>query len=781
MVCFRVRFSLYGVLAVASALVTAPSVRAQRDSSAGHGVATIGQIFFLSSAEDDRLATAHWFGAGDSYTVLEPAGGGGGADQRADHGTDLVRYDAATGAREVLVAASRLIPSGASTPLTIDGYAFSHDGNRVLLFTNARRVWRQRNRGDYWLFDRATGTLRQLGGPDAKPSSLLFAKFSPDGQRVGYVREHNLYVEDVAGRTPGHVTQLTTDGSVTMYNGTFDWVYEEELNLRDGWRWSPDGTKIAYWQLDASGVRNYDLVDDIDSLYSFTVPVQYPKAGTTNSASRVGVVSADGGATRWLDVPGDPRNNYIARMDWASSSTELVLQHLNRLQNTDDVMLGDVRTGAVHTVLSERDSAWVDVNDNPYWVNGGKSFVWISEADGWRHAYLISRDGKTRRLLTPGAFDVTEPGYPVGAPFVQAIDTVRGFVYYLASPTNAAQLFLYRSRLDGTGRPERVTPASHTRGVHRYNISPNGRWAFHTSSRIDTPPTTELVRLPGHEVVRGLVDNAPLRASLAELARGPVEFTRFPSDSGVWLDAWVMRPPATFDSTKKYPAVFYVYGGPAEATVLDEWDGFSYAWHLGLTERGYIVVSADNRGTPAPKGRAWRKALYHQVGVVDSKDQAAAVRAFLQRPYADATRVGVWGWSNGGTMALNALFRSPRLYHVGLAVAPVTDQRYYDTIYSERYMGLPEDNVEAYRRASPITYADSLRGRLLLVHGSGDDNVHFQNSEALINALVAANRPFTMMDYPNRTHCICEGSNTSRHLLELLSRYLQENLPAGGR
>jgi len=767
------------VLSAAAALIAAMhSVEAQQTRVGDSGVVSIDRLFALATAEDDKLSSAQWFAGGASYTVLEASQEGG--PQRTG-GAQVVRYDAATGAREVLVPAGRLIPPGTSVPLDIDSYAFSPDGRRLLLFTNTQRVWRERNRGDYWLFDRATNMLRKLGGPDAGPSTLLFAKFSPDGRKVGYVRDHNLYVEDVAGPAVGHIVQLTSDGTSTKFNGSFDWVYEEELNLRDGWRWSPDGTKIAYWQLDASGVRDYDLIDDTDSLYSFTVPVQYPKAGQTNSASRVGVVSATGGATQWLDVTGDPRDGYIARMQWASSSGEIVIQRLNRLQNTNDVMLGDVRTGTVRSIFTDRDSAWVDVDDDPHWIDGGKSFIWVSETDGWRHAYLMSRDGKTRRLLTPGGFDISEPGYPFGVPFVKAVDTTRRYVYYLASPNNATQLYLYRSRLDGSAaRPERVTPATYTRGVHHYDISPNGRWALHTFSRIDEPPTTELVRLPGHEVVRTLVDNAELREAVDHLTRGSVDFTRLDGSNGVSFDAWLMRPPV-FDSTKKYPTLFYVYGGPGQATVVDEWDGLNYLQHLRYAQLGYMIASVDNRGTPVPKGRAWRKAIYRKIGVVDSEDQAAAARAYLQRSYADATRVGIWGWSNGGTMTLNALFRSPDLYQVGMAVAPLSDQRYYDTIYSERYMGLPQDNPDVYRIGSPVTFAQNLKGRLLLVHGSGDDNVHFQNTEAVINALVAANRPFTMMDYPNRTHCICEGHNTYRHLQELLSRYLTENLPAGPR
>jgi dipeptidyl-peptidase 4 len=738
-----------------------------QQGTAAPAALTIDQIGALLSAEDAHLTGIKWLPGGEAYTALEPGDG---------TGQSIVRYVAATGARDVLVAGHQLTPPGTSESLDIDDYQFSADGNRVLLFTNTRRVWRDRTRGDYWVFDLNAGTLRKLGGADAAPSTLMFAKFSPDGSRVGYVRDHNIYVEDLAG---GTITALTSDGSPTIINGTTDWVYEEEFRLRDGWRWSPDGTRIAYWQLDDSGVRDYDLIDDTDSLYSFIVPVQYPKAGQTNSAARIGIVSATGGTTRWLDVPGDPRQHYIARMQWAPGSRDVILQHLDRVQSTNELMLGDAQTGTVRTVLTDHDSTWVDVDDDPWWVDGGRSFLWVSERDGWRHLYLVSRDGTRQRLLTPGAFDLAEPGSSDGVSFIKAVDTVQRYVYYLASPGNATQLYLYRSRLDGVGRPERVTPPAFHRGVHTYNIAPGAHWALHTFSQIDVPPTVELVRLPTAAPVRTLLDNARLEGQLQTITRGPVEFTTLAGDS-TSFDAWYLRPPG-FDSTRKYPTLLYIYGGPAEATVFDAWDPFNYLWHLSLAQQGYVILSVDNRGTPAPKGRAWRRALYHKIGVLDSRDQAAALHAWLERPGADATRVGVWGWSNGGSMALNLLFRYPDLYQAGMAVAPVTDQRFYDTIYTERYMGLPGDDSVAYREASPITYAANLRGKLLIVHGSGDDNVHFQNTEALINALVAADRPFSLMDYPNRTHCICEGRGTSRHLLELLNRYLVDNLPAGPR
>ncbi|MEP7227680.1 MAG: S9 family peptidase, partial [Gemmatimonadales bacterium] len=691
-------------------------------------------------------------------------------------GRGLVHYDAATGKREVWVPASRLVPKGDSIPLKVEDYSVSPDGNRLLVFTNSQKVWRENTRGDFWALDLPSGRLHQLGGPGAKPSTLMFAKFSPDGGRVAYVRENNLYVEDLGD---GGITQLTSDGSRTTINGTFDWVYEEELSLRDGFRWSPDGRRIAYWQLDASGVRDFLLINDTDSLYSFTIPVQYPKTGTTNSAGRVGVVSAAGGNTVWLQVPGDPRNNYIARMDWAASSDEVVLQHLNRRQNTNDVMLGDASTGQVRSILVERDSAWTEVVNDLRWVDGGKSFTWISERDGWRHLYVVSRDGRKMRLATKGAFDLHNPGSAFGQPFVTGVDSARGWIYYTASPENATQLYLYRSRLDGRGKPDRITPSDQP-GYHSYRISRDGRWAIHTHSSFGTPPVVDVVSLPDHRVVRTLVKNERLRAAVERLKRGPATFVKVSAGSGLQLDGWMMKP-ADFDSTKRYPLVFHVYGEPASQTALDLWSGGNYLWHLMLTQQGYVVASLDNRGTPAPRGRAFRKVVYRKVSTVTSGDQAAALGTMKSWPWVDSTRIGVWGWSGGGSMTLNLLFRHPDLYQTGMAVAPMADLRLYDTIYQERYFGLPQQNEADYKEASPITFADKLRGNLLVVHGSGDDNVHYASTERLINALVAANRPFSMMTYPNRSHCICEGEGTGLHLYSLLTTYLEKNLPAGGR
>jgi dipeptidyl-peptidase 4 len=714
-----------------------------------------------------------WLDGGKSYTAIEPSAQKEGAK-------DLVRYETATGKRDVVVSASQLVPSGGNKPLVIEDYSWSPDMNHLLIFTNSKRVWREKTRGDYWVLDRKSGALKQLGG-GGPPSSLMFAKFSPDGLRVAYVRFNNIYVEDVEGSV---VTQLTRDGSDKIINGTSDWVYEEEFFLRDGFRWSPDGKRIAYWQFDTSNVKNFALIYDTGAPYQIEtgIPypnfgvyptvreIPYPEPGTPNSSVRVGVVPAVGGETQWMQVPGYSNDSYIPRMEWAGDSDTLVLQHLNRLQNTNDVLLAEARTGTVQSVHQDRDAAWVDVVDDLTWLHRGKDFLWVSEQDGWRHAYLISRDGKQERLLTPGSFDVIE---------IVGIDPREEWLYYIASPENATQRYLYRSAVGEKGSAERLTPASQP-GTHSYHVSPDLQWAIHTYSTFDTPPVMDLVRLPDCSVQRVLEDNAKLRANAKGLISQPTEFFHVELANDVTLDGWLMKP-HDFDAGKKYPVLVYVYGEPAAQTVVDRWDSFNGIFHRILAQDGYIIVSFDNRGTPAPKGRAWRKVVYGSVGVLSSKEQAFALQALEKtRPYIDVNRVAVWGRSGGGSNTLNLMFRHPEIYKVGMAVAPVPDQRLYDSIYQERFMGLPQDNADGYKAGSPINFADGLEGKLLLVHGSGDDNVHYQGTELLVNRLIELGKPFDFMTYLGRTHSLTEGTGTAYHLYCLLARYLEEHLPAGG-
>ncbi len=736
-------------------LIVCSNLTAKQEDSAQ---LTLERIFSSDEFSQEKFGPARWLKDGSGYTTLEDS-------KTLSKGKDIIKYDLVFSKREVLVAAERLVPAGKENPLEIADYAWSQNGNLLLVFTDTKRVWRRNTRGDYWILDLSTWKLQRLGGK-ADPSTLMFAKFSPDSTRVGYVIKNNIYVEDIKEE---RITKLTHDGSDIVINGTFDWVYEEEFSLRDGFRWSPDGKYIAYWQLDTEGVRDFYLINNTDSLYPKIIPVQYPKVGETNSASRLGVVNVNGGETHWFKLPGDPRDFYLARMDWAANSEEIVFQRLNRLQNTIWLMLGNIQSGKISTILTEKEQTWAEVVDDLKWFDKGAYFTWVSERDGWRHVYLISRSGQDVRCITSGDYDILN---------IQCIDDKGGWLYFTAAPKNPTQRYLFRVPLSGSERPERLTPSG-SGGTHSYQISENAERAFHTFSSFADPPVTELVSLPDHKTIRLLAENIRLRKKVKDLEKDPVEFFRVNIGDGVELDAWSMKPP-DFDPAKKYPLLFFVYGEPAGQTVLDRWGGNRYLWHLLLAQKGYLIMSVDNRGTPAPRGREWRKSIYRQIGILASKDQAASVRAIIkQRTYVDAERIGVWGWSGGGSMSLNLIFRYPDLYKTAMAIAFVSNQRFYDTIYQERYMGLPDDNKEGFKNGSPITHAQKLKGNLLIVHGTGDDNVHYQSCEVLINKLIEHNKPFSMMAYPNRSHGIYEGKNTTIHLYNLLTHYLTENLPPG--
>jgi dipeptidyl-peptidase-4 len=764
-------------LFLALILLTTTAAAQQAVDPAAALRAQIDQVFREHAYDPPRFGPARWLPDGTAYAIVE----------RTAAGTEIARYDAVTGTRSVTVRPQQLVPRGAQRPLDISNYDWSQDGQRLLIFTNTRKVWRQNTRGDYWVLDIRSGALRKLGG-NAPEASLMFAKFSPDGTRVAYVQGNNIYVERVADGAP---VQLTTDGTPppadaswapavggpkgTIVNGTSDWVNEEELGIRDGFRWSPDGQRIAYWQFDTTGVGDFTLINDTDSLYPTTKTFAYPKPGTANSKVRIGVVPAAGGTTTWMKAPGDPRNTYLASLDWIDANT-IAMQQLNRLQSEDDYLLGAAATGEVQVVFRDgspspsNGHAWVDAQDDVIWVDGGRAFLWLSERDGWRHLYKAAKSGGEPALLTKFDADVIS---------LAGVDEQSRIAYFLASPSNATQTYLYRVSLDG-GTPVRVTPESQP-GTHGYTFAPGAKLAFHTYSRFDRPRSMDVVSLPDHQVKRGIIDIGPLEQKLSGVVTPPVEFLTVAVGEGVTLDGWMIKPPS-FDPAKKYPVIVHVYGEPASQTVTDSWGGGTALFHRALAHAGYIVVSFDNRGTPAPKGAAWRKVIYGAVGELSSKEQAAAIRALASaHPFIDLNRVGIWGWSGGGTNTLNAMFRFPDVYKVGVAVAPVPDQRLYDTIYQERYMGLPQQNTAGYRVGSAINFADGLRGHLLVVHGSGDDNVHYQGTERLVNRLVELGKPFDLMVYPNRTHAIAEGPGTTVHVYQLIARYFVEHLPAGAQ
>ena len=701
---------------------------------------------------------ARWVDGGKGYTTLENSTG--------NKGRDIVRYESATGARSILVKSSELIPEGKTAPLGISDYLWSDDGTKLMIFTNTQRVWRYNTRGDYWVMDLQSRKLRQIG-IKLKPSSLMFAKFSPNGEYVAYVSEQNIYVEHLAKET---FRSLTQDGGGHIVNGTFDWVYEEELDCRDGFRWSPDSKNIAFWQLDTEGIGTFYMINNLDSIYPKLIPIPYPKVGTTNPAAKVGVVSVLGGAPRFFKIEGDPRNHYLARMEFAASNDEVMIQQLNRLQNTNKVMLGNIHTMEVRTILTETDPAFLDIHDDTQWMQGGKFFTWTSERGGWLHLYTVSRDGSQVRNLTPGNFDVID---------IQCIDEKGGYVYFIASPDNPIQRYLFRIKMDGKGKLERISPANQP-GQHGYQISPDAKFAIQNYSNAVTPATISLVSLPAHKVLRVLENNDQLKARFAALKIRPKEFFRVRIEPGVELDCFMIKP-YDFDPAKKYPVIFNIYGEPAGATVQDNFGGGDL-FNQYLAQQGYIVMSVDNRGTKTPRGREWRKSIYRLIGILATHDQAAAARAIISRySFVDASRIGVYGWSGGGSMTLNCMFRYPDIYKTGIAIAFISNQKFYDTIYQERYMGLPDDNEDGYRDGSPVTHAKNLQGNLLLIHGSGDDNCHYQNCEVLVNELIKNQKVFSMMEYPMRSHGIFEREGTNTQLRKLWTNWWLEKLPAGPR
>ena len=769
---------VFSVASFAQQPAPAPSPETPKD--------TITRIF-TGEFRERPSPPPQWFEGGQSYIVMEPVAGG--------KGRDVVKYDTATGKnREVLITAAQLTPASASPgaadsgkkkePPAIASLSWSKDNQRVLIFTNTRRVWRTNSRGDYWFLDRKTGKLKKLGG-DAPEASLMYAKFNPDASKVAYVRNNDIYVEDLAG---GKIQRITHDGSDLVINGGSDWVNEEELDLHDCFRWSPDGKRIAFWQFDLHNVGDFalmyylgkerEVVTDIPypktGPYPVEMQVPYPLAGTTNSAVRAGVVNADGkGKVKWMAVPGDPRQNYIARVQWADANT-LLIQQLNRLENTDNYFLADAKSGAVHQMWRDHDDAFITIGfgglPEAQPIHDGREFLVVSEKDGWMHVWAIDRSGH-ETLVTRGAMDTAG---------IEGVDEKGGSLYFIASPENATQRYLYRSPLDGSADPVRVTPANFV-GANTYNISPDGKYAFHSFSNMNDPGLRELVSLPDHKPVRSITDSTEYKKKIAQFLTPPAEFFKVDAGDGVTVDGWMIKP-ANFDPAKKYPVLVNIYGEPAAQTVLDRWGGNGELFHRYIASLGYVVVSFDNSGTPAPRGRAWRKSIYGNVGVLSSKQQAQALRSLGKMDsFVDLDRVAVWGWSGGGTNTLNLIFRSPDLYKVGMAVAPVPDQRLYDSIYQERYMGLPQDNVEGYKQGSAINFAAGLKGHLLIVHGSGDDNVHYQGTELLVNKLIELGKPFDFMTYPDRTHSISEGPGTTVHLYHLLARYLTDHLPAGPR
>ncbi len=730
-------------------------------ASLGHSqksLLTLEDIYVNNTYSPKRFGPVKWYKNGEGYTSLEQA-----SDNK---GRDIVLYQTKSGDREVLVASSMLIPHGFASPLRISNYQFSRDGNFLMIFTNTKQVWRNHTRGDYWVLNIKSGKLSQLG-PSLPASLLMFAKFAPDSRQVAYVVEKNIYLEDIAS---GNIEQLTNDGGGNIINGTTDWAYEEEFALRDAFRWSKDSKKIAFWQINTEGVGVFTMINNLDSVYPETIPFAYPKVGTTNPEAKIGVIELLNKQITWMQIEGDKRNNYLPRMEWTSNADELVIQQINRKQNINQVIMANAASGETRVVFKEETATWTNPIDDLNWINDGNEFICKSDKTGWLHLYMVSRDGNNIQQISKGDFEVIR---------FLGINEKSGYAYYLASPENPTQCYLYKTKMDGEGRAERLTPENQA-GHNYYNVSPDKKYAIHTYSSHNNPPVIELIRLKDHQFIRTLEDNNDLKNRFANLDINLKEFFRIPLNDSIKLDAYMIKPP-DFDPEKKYPVIFYVYGEPAGTTVQDRWSG-NDLWDYFLSQQGYIIISVDNRGTKVPRGRAWKESIYQKIGIVASFDQAASAKYISQKwDFIDEDRIGIWGWSGGGSMTLNCMFRFPDIYKTGIAISFVSNQKFYDSFYQERYMGQVEDNEYGYKEGSPITHTNGLKGNLLLIYGSGDDNCHYQNLEVLANKLIKENKYFTMIEYPMRTHAIRERQGTTLHLRTSMYKYFIQNLPAGGK
>lgn len=538
--------------------------------------------------------------------------------------------------------------------------------------------------------------------------------------------------------------------------------------------WSPDGSRVAFIEADFTGVRQRSMLVPGDPSYPGVRQQHFARVGGEIEKLRIGVVNADGTQPTWLPIECPTEGIYLGQVEWAGNSGEVLVEKFSRFRNKREFLLVKT-TGQVNTIFSETNDAWVESsqgkNSGLAWIQGGRAFVVISEKDGWRHAYRSSRDGSQVTLLTPGNYDIIDRDF---------IDEERGWYYFHASPRDATRKYLYRVPLDGSGTCHRVTPEDQV-GTHGYVFSPDGKWAVHTHSTLDSPPLHELVEVEGHRVVKTLEDNRGIRQEMKSMGFHPTEFLKLDIGNGLELDAWLLKP-KNFNASRKYPLFIYVYGEPHAQTVLDEWGAAQIDFHRLVAELGYVVVSIDNRGTPAPKGAAWRRAIFGSLGPLSTEEQEAGLKALVKQcPFVDSSRVGIWGWSGGGSNTLNAMFRKPDSYHVGIAVVPKPQPHLYNAWFQEIYMRTREVNKEGYEKSAPINYAGGLKGKLLIMTGSGETNTHIQIIEGLVDRLIELGKPFDYMVYPNRDHGLREGNGTLVHVRMHILGYLLQNLPPGPR
>ena len=741
----RFRFFVLAALLAANGPALVPGLTTTTSLAQQKLPLTLEDIWAKPTFRAAAVPGFNWMNDGRYYSALENGG--------------LVQHEVTTGkAMQTLVAASALQVAGADKPLDVDGYSFNKNEQKILFTTATEPIYRRSARATYYVFDQGTKKLTPLstGGKQG------YATFSPDGSRVAFTRDNNVFVTDLA--TMKEIAITTNGVKNNLINGSADWVYEEEFGFAQGFFWSPDSKQIAFYTFDESQVPEYDM-QEWGSLYPKENRFKYPKAGEKNSVVSVSSYDVASARTTKMDV-GPVVDQYIPRVQWTQVPNTLSIQRLNRLQNKLEILHGDATTGKTQVVLTDTNPAYVEINDDLNYLPGGKQFLFTSEKDGYQHLYLHDMSGRQVRQLTRGNWEISA---------INGFNPKTGFVYYTSTEGSALQRHLYRINLQGTGK-RRISDADN--GLDVVNMSPDTKYFLNSHSSAGVPAVVSLHEGATGKLVKTLEDNTKLKQTLTQYDLGKQEFFTFKTAEGVDLNAYMIKP-ANFDPAKKYPVLMYVYGGPSfgsgsTQTVLDNYGGANYLWHQMLAEKGYLVVSVENRGTSG-RGAAFRKATYANLGKLETIDQGEGAKYLATLPFVDKSRIGIWGWSYGGYMTSLAMTKNADLFKMGIAVAPVTNWRYYDTVYTERYLKTPQENPGGYDDNSPVQFAQNLKGKFLLVHGTGDDNVHFQNSIAFVDALIKANKDYQTLYYPNRNHGI-GGGNTRLHLYRQMTNFVTQNL-----
>lgn len=684
-----------------------------------------------------NLNGVQWFSGGEKFSFLK-------RDPIAK-ATAIYEHDCKTGEEKILVSGNDLKLKPEDPPFSIQNYEWLPN-EKYILFTGTLPARSLKTGGAFYIYEIASKKFFLLADSEQEQEN---ATVSPDGEKIAFARNNNVFVVDIQSQKE---TQITFDGSETLLNGKFDWVYEEEFSIINGIEWSPDSKRIAFWQLDQSQVPEMHIAK-WDSLYLNFLDMRYPKAGTRGSFVKIGIAEIASPKITWVDL-GEESDIYIPRIKFTADANLLSIQRLNRLQNKLDLLFADAASGKTKTIVSQSDSAWIDINDNLQFLNDKKHFVWTSAKDGFEHIYLFDYSGKQIKQLTKGDFEVDK---------ILGVDEANKQIYFTSNERSTVNNDLYSVNYE-TGKQNRITEA---KGSHKIDLSPNQKYFIDRYSNANLLGSIYLYKTSGDKV-RDLVVND--MSAFKDYDLSPVEFFRFKTTDGVELDASIIKP-ANFDPTKKYPVLVNNYSGPGSKTVADSWGNL---WFQLLAQKGYIIFALDNRGTSG-RGESFKKIVYKNLGYWEVNDQIEGAKYLASLPYVDANRIGIWGWSYGGYASALTLAKAPDYFKAAIAVAPVTDWRFYDNIYTERYMSTPQLNPKGYETSSVLTYVKKLKGKLLLIHGTADDNVHFENSVALITKLEAENKPFQTMYYPEKNHGI-SGGKTRLHLYELMTKFILENL-----